>query len=195
VDGAPAERSDRDGTISVDFGIAATRALCENKRVMGRRESNGIRPSAREPRRVVFLATPCSAGVDLIGALDLLTVTNTLLRTMGRGPAYAPEVVAAEPGAVTTWPGLQLVVERPYTSVMGRIDTLIVGAVDDPDIAGRDRRPSCERAPDSSSCGLVGATGTSLPARWNASIGYTFGDTVTSSDRRWYTPSADPTRG
>ena len=69
---------------------------------MRRRESNGVLSSAREPRRVVCLATPCSAGVDLIGALDLLTVTNTVLRTTGRGPGYAPEVVAAAPGAVTT---------------------------------------------------------------------------------------------
>ena len=72
---------------------------------MRRRESNGLRPSARAPRRVVFLATPCSSGVDLIGALDLLTVTNTVLRTTGRGPGYAPEVVAAGPAAVTAWPG------------------------------------------------------------------------------------------
>lgn len=107
---------------------------------MRRRESNGLLPSAREPRRVVFLATPSSSGVDLIGALDLLTVTNTVLRTTGRGPGYAPEVVAAGPAAVTAWPGLQIVAERPYTSVTGAIDTLIVGAFDDPDFARRDRR-------------------------------------------------------
>jgi transcriptional regulator GlxA family with amidase domain len=39
-----------------------------------------------------------------------------------------------------TWPGLQIVAERPYTSVKGAIDTLIVGAFDDPDVARRDRR-------------------------------------------------------
>lgn len=89
----------------------------------------------------MILATPCSAGIDLIGALDVLTVTNTVLRTTsGRGPGYATEIVTARPGAVTTWPGLQLVVADPYTRVTGEIDTLIVGAFDDPDEAGRDPR-------------------------------------------------------
>ena len=37
-----------------------------------------------KPRRVVCVATPCWAGLDLIGALDLLTTTNILLGTMGR---------------------------------------------------------------------------------------------------------------
>jgi transcriptional regulator GlxA family with amidase domain len=107
---------------------------------MRRRAPSDTTPSAREPRRVVFLATPCWAGVDLIGALDLLTVTNTVLGTAGRGPGYALEVVAAGSGPVTTWPGLQLVAERPYTSARGAIDTLIVGAFDDPDVARRDPR-------------------------------------------------------
>ena len=42
--------------------------------------------------------------------------------------------------AVTAWPGLQIVAERPYASVKGAFDTLIVGAFDDPDVARRDRR-------------------------------------------------------
>ncbi len=107
---------------------------------MRRRAPSDTTPSAREPRRVVFLATPCWVGVDLIGALDLLTVTNTVLGTAGRGPGYALEVVAAGSGPVTTSPGLQLVAERPYTSARGAIDTLIVGAFDDPDVARRDPR-------------------------------------------------------
>ena len=107
---------------------------------MRRRESSGVLPAAREPRRVVCLANPSSAGVDLIGALDLLTIANTLVRTMGRESGYSLEVVAAAPGVVTAWPGLQVVADRPYTSVAGEIDTLIVGAFDDPDVARRDRQ-------------------------------------------------------
>ena len=107
---------------------------------MRRRESNGVLPAVREPRRVVCLATPCWAGVDLIGALDLLSTANILLRTMGREPGYSLEVVGAAPGVVTTWPGLQLVADRPYTSIAGDIDTLIVGSFDGPDVARRDRQ-------------------------------------------------------
>jgi transcriptional regulator GlxA family with amidase domain len=86
------------------------------------------------------VATPCWAGLDLIGALDLLTTANILLGTMGRGPGYAVEVVAAVPGVVTSWPGLELAANRPYTSVIGEIDTLILGPFDEPSIARRDRR-------------------------------------------------------
>lgn len=107
---------------------------------MARRESTGVLPAAREPRRVVCLATPCWAGVDLIGALDLLTTTNIELGTIGRAPGYALEVVAAAPGVVTSWPGLELVANRPYTSVIGEIDTLVLGSFDEPEIARRDRR-------------------------------------------------------
>src|SRR5262245_30798815 len=107
---------------------------------MRRPDSSGVLPTVREPRRVVCLATPCWAGIDLIGALDLLTNANDLLRTMGRESGYALEIVAAAPGVVTAWPGLQMVADRPYTSVTGEIDTLIVGSFDGPDEAERDRQ-------------------------------------------------------
>lgn len=114
------------------IGIAATPAACENR---------PVGPSARLPLRVVLLATPCSAGIDLIGALDVLTVTNTVLRTtFGRGPGYALEIVGAGSETVSAWPGLRLVVDRPYTTLSGQIDTLIVGALDDPAEARRDPR-------------------------------------------------------
>jgi hypothetical protein len=51
---------------------------------MRRRESSTAPPAEGKPRRVVCVATPCWAGLDLIGALDLLTTTNILLGTMGR---------------------------------------------------------------------------------------------------------------
>ena len=60
--------------------------------------------------------------------------------TMGREPGYVPggrrrgarcRHVMARPGARG---------HRPYTSVIGEIDTLIVGSFDEPDVARRDRR-------------------------------------------------------
>jgi len=88
-----------------------------------------------------MLALPCSEAVDLIGALDVFFATNVVLKTTsGRGPAYAVEIVAAERGVVCAWSGLQLVAERPYTSVDGPIDTLVVGPFDDLDLPRRDRR-------------------------------------------------------
>jgi len=78
--------------------------------------------------------------MDLVGALDLLSLTNIELSTMGRGPGYVLEIVAAAPGVVTSWPGLALVADRPYSSVTGDTDTLIVGSFDEPAVARRDRQ-------------------------------------------------------
>ena len=92
------------------------------------------------PRRIVLLAMPCAEAVDLIGALDVLFAANTILATTsGRGPAYAPEIVSGQPGVISTWPGLQLVADRPYRSLDGPIDTLIVGPLADLDLASRDK--------------------------------------------------------
>lgn len=89
--------------------------------------------SRPEPLRVVLVAMPTSEGVDVVGALDILFLANAALRSSGGcGAGYAPEVVTARPGPICTWSGLKLVAERPYQDVRGRIDTLIVGAADDP---------------------------------------------------------------
>ncbi len=111
------------------------------QRVMGRRDTHRSFPPSPQPLRVVLLTMPCTEAVDVVGALDVFLATNIILKTTsGRGPAYAPEIVSAESGVVCAWPGLQLVADRPYESIDGPIDTLIVGPFDDPDLARRDRR-------------------------------------------------------
>jgi len=84
---------------------------------------------------------PCSEAVDLIGALDVFFAANLILKTTsGRGPGYAPEIVSGQPGAVCAWAGLQLIADRPYKSVEGPVDTLIVGPFDDLTLPRRDRQ-------------------------------------------------------
>ncbi len=84
---------------------------------------------------------PCSDAVDVVGSLDVFSATNTVLETTsGRAPAYAPEIVGGHRGVVWTSPGLELVAQRPYASIDGPIDTLIVGPFDDLDLPRRDKR-------------------------------------------------------
>ena len=52
----------------------------------------------------------------------------------------AIEVVTARPGPISTWAGLKLVAERSYHDIRGRIDTLIIGAADDPNTLTGDAR-------------------------------------------------------
>jgi transcriptional regulator GlxA family with amidase domain len=84
---------------------------------------------------------PTSEGIDVVGTLDILFLANSALRSSGaRGPGYAAEVVTGRPGPISAWAGLSLVARRPYKDVRGRIDTLILGATDDPNTLTRDAR-------------------------------------------------------
>jgi transcriptional regulator GlxA family with amidase domain len=91
--------------------------------------------------RVVLVAMPTSEGIDVVGTLDILFLANSALRRSGsRGAGYAIEVVTARPGPISTWAGLKLVAERSYHDIRGRIDTVIIGAADDPNTLTGDAR-------------------------------------------------------
>ena len=106
-----------------------------------KRRVNRLAVVGPQPRRVVLLALPCSEAIDIVGALDAFYAANLVLASAsGRGPAYAVEVVSGQRGAITAWPGMKLVGERCFTDIDGPLDTLIVGPLDDLDIARRDRR-------------------------------------------------------
>lgn len=92
-----------------------------------------------DPLRVVLVALPSSEALDVVGTLDILFLANNALKASGgRAVGYAPEVVSAKPGPVSRWSGLELVARRPYHTVRGPIDTLIVSGVDDPNVVTRD---------------------------------------------------------
>ncbi len=108
---------------------------------MGRRDGPRAVSPLPMPLRVVLLVMPCSEAVDMVGALDVFFATNLVLKTTsGRGPAYAIDIVSGHRGVISTWPGLQLIADKPYASIDGAIDTLIVGPLNDLDLAKRDKR-------------------------------------------------------
>jgi len=98
-------------------------------------------PSRREALRTVVVVMPTTEAIDIVGALDVLTHANNALRSSGsRETGYAPEIVATRPGLITSWSGFKLVADHAYQAVRGRIDTLILGAADDPNTLTGDAR-------------------------------------------------------
>ena len=97
-----------------------------------------VRP---QPLRIVVVAVPTREALDVVGALDVLTHANNALRSRGnREPGYAVEIVATRPGVITRWSGFDMVARRAYEDVRGCIDTLILGAADDPNTLTEDAR-------------------------------------------------------
>ena len=96
-------------------------------------------PLRPEPLRIVVVAAPTTEALDVVGALDVLTHANNTLRSRGRRePGYLVEIVATRPGLITRWSGFDMVARRAYQDVGGRIDTLILGAADDPNTLTED---------------------------------------------------------
>lgn len=88
--------------------------------------------------RVVILAMPCAEVIEIPGILDIFYGVNQRTgRGGGADPFYDVEVVAPT-GTVCSWPGLRLVADRPYRSLRGSVDTLIVTGIDDPRVARPD---------------------------------------------------------
>jgi transcriptional regulator GlxA family with amidase domain len=90
--------------------------------------------------RVVILAMPCAEVIEVPGILDIFYGVNQRTgRGGGADPFYDVEVVAPAE-TVCSWQGLRLVADRPYRSLRGPVDTLIVTGIDEARIGRRDRR-------------------------------------------------------
>jgi transcriptional regulator GlxA family with amidase domain len=90
--------------------------------------------------RVVILAMPCAEVVEVPGILDIFFCANQRSgRGSGLDPFYDVEVVSPVE-TVRSWRGLKLVADRPYPSLRGAVDTLIVTGIDEPSVARRDRK-------------------------------------------------------
>ena len=90
--------------------------------------------------RVVILALPCAEVVEVPGILDIFFGANQRAgRGNGADPFYDVEVVSPV-RTVRAWHGLKLICDRPYRSLRGTMDTLIVTGIDRPEDARRDRK-------------------------------------------------------
>ena len=87
--------------------------------------------------RVVILAMPCAEVVEVPGILDIFFNANQRAgRGNGADPFYDVEVVSPL-RTIRSWDGLRLVSNRPYRSLRGAVDTLIVTGIDRPEEVGR----------------------------------------------------------
>ncbi|WP_179402784.1 GlxA family transcriptional regulator [Burkholderia guangdongensis] len=80
---------------------------------------------SRASRSILLLAFPDVQLLDVCGPLQVFASANELATQRGLGKPYAPRVVAAQAGLVTTCSGLALMADS-IGSVKGPVDTLIV---------------------------------------------------------------------
>lgn len=106
-------------------------------------EVNGLprRRSGRSCRRkIVVVAIPDVLPLEIIGPVDAFTEANAMLEHIGREDlGYDIEVVGFHKGTVYEKHGFRLVVEKSYDEIRGKIDTLMVQAVDGEECSLRDR--------------------------------------------------------
>jgi transcriptional regulator GlxA family with amidase domain len=80
---------------------------------------------SREPRPILLLAFPDVQLLDVCGPLQVFASANELAAQRGLDSPYAPRVIAAESGLVTSASGLALLADS-IRSVKGPIDTLLI---------------------------------------------------------------------
>jgi transcriptional regulator GlxA family with amidase domain len=79
-------------------------------------------------RRIGFLIFPDSEILDVCGPFDVFYYADQWLRRFGRTnePGYQCVVIAATPGPVRTWSGIELVATHGYRDLRDGLDTLVV---------------------------------------------------------------------
>jgi transcriptional regulator GlxA family with amidase domain len=79
-------------------------------------------------RPVSFVTYPGVEIIDLTGPMEVFAFANNGLQRSGicNEPAYPIEVLAANPGAITTSCGLQIIANKAYSDVQNDIDTLLI---------------------------------------------------------------------
>lgn len=84
-------------------------------------------------RSVAFVTFPGVDILDLSGPMDVFAFANTGLQRSGAftEPAYQMDVLAAKPGPVMTFCGLQIIANKAYSEVHDGVDTLIVTGTPD----------------------------------------------------------------
>lgn len=79
-------------------------------------------------RRISIAAYPAAEILDITGPFEVFAFASLALQRERsvKDPVYLVEILAAEPSAVTTMTGLQIVANRAYGEIDDGIDTLIV---------------------------------------------------------------------
>ena len=77
-------------------------------------------------RPIAIVVFPDAQVLDVAGPMEILRAANLATRKAGAEPAYAPRIVAARTGAVSTSCGLGIVATHSFRDPSPALDTLIV---------------------------------------------------------------------
>ncbi|MGZ5014116.1 MAG: AraC family transcriptional regulator [Methylobacter sp.] len=99
--------------------------------------SASVRPqtSIGKIRRVGIVVFPGAEVLDITGPMEVFTFANNGLQRSGlcSDTAYPIEVLAANPGPITTSCGLQIIATKAYSEISDDIDTLVIAGTPDVD--------------------------------------------------------------
>ena len=87
-----------------------------------------VHPHSSNLRKIGIFTFPGVEILDIGGPMEVFTFANLFLQSQGivKEPAYIIEVLAEQPGTVTTLSGLQIIANRSYNDASSDIDTLII---------------------------------------------------------------------
>ena len=84
-------------------------------------------PPGQRRRRFVIVVSPSPDPLEFIGPLNVLLMANFVFENSGRSDfGYDIELVASQAGVVYKNAGLRLSVDKPFSRLRGKIDTLLV---------------------------------------------------------------------
>lgn len=88
--------------------------------------NNGTRPF--QVRRIGIFIYPGADILDVAGPSEVFAFANLMLLLQGvtKEPAYIVDILAEQPGVVTTLMGLQIIATHGYSNMNDDIDTLII---------------------------------------------------------------------
>lgn len=88
--------------------------------------ANGARPF--QVRRIGIFIYPGADILDIAGPSEVFAFANLMLLLQGvtKEPAYIVDILAEQPGVVTTLMGLQIIATHGYSDMNDDIDTLII---------------------------------------------------------------------
>src|SRR5260221_12728084 len=90
------------------------------------------RRSRGRTRRVAMVTYAGGQSLDVVGPLEVFAIASqqALLENPAGTAPYAIEILSRRKGPVKMSSGITVVADRPYASVPGRIDTLVVSGGD-----------------------------------------------------------------
>jgi len=72
-----------------------------------------------KPKRIALLAYDNAKSIDITGPIDVFAMADRLMRQSGKAtePFYSIEILAEQPGPITTMGGVRIIADRAYQTL------------------------------------------------------------------------------